>query len=221
MKTNPKAFSLIELLIAIAIIASLMALGFSGLNRLREGRLNAQCVGRLRGASAAVHLLVAENSGVFRSWARGDNLPNVRIWGDTVVLRKYTAKETLRCPAGADLYPVDHTGWYRNTYGFNMIDANGAPLQPKGGGQEYELRFAAVAEPAKHILLADSATLAFIRPGVRSETFRVNINKSTDGVQLRHFGRMNVAFMDGHIESLNREEASDYFPASVIYERNQ
>lgn len=221
MIARNKAFSLVELMVVIAVAGILAVILTATFQKVWESSLNTKCVNRLRTTASAVHMFVSENNGVFRSWARGNANTGSYVWGKSLVDGGLVSKETLRCPAGADKYPLNDGAWYHNTYGFNMIDANGDPMQPQGSGQDYQLRFASVAKPSGHIMLADSATLAFITPEVRSETFRVNINKSTDGVQLRHHGRINAAFMDGHIEALDRERALDFFDESVIYEDNK
>jgi len=221
MIARHKAFSLVEMIVVIAVVGILVVILVAGSQKVWESSLNVKCVNRLRTTASAVQIFVSENNGVFQSWARGNANTGSYVWGKSLVDRGLVTKEALRCPAGADKYPLDDGAWYHNTYGFNMIGSDGTPMQPQGSGQDYQLRFASVAKPSGHIILVDSATLAFITQEVRSETFRVNINKSTDGVQLRHHGRLNAAFMDGHIEALDRERALDFFDKSVVYEDNK
>jgi len=221
MRNTQRAFTLIELLVTITVTGLLAALLLSATQKMRMAGQNAQCVNNLRGAAAAVQMLASENNNVFRSWARGNNSTGSKIWGQQLLDDGFISqKKQLRCPSAADLYPLDNGAWYHNTYGFNMVKPDGTPTDPAGGGQTYELKLAAVPIPASRIMLVDTATLALVKPGVRSETFRVNINKSTDGVQLRHNNRLNAAFMDGHIEALNKERAKEFFKESIIYEAN-
>ncbi len=231
MKSCPKiclrrsgihAFSTLELLIVALIVAVLSVLAIPAFMTIRASNTSIRCVNHLRATGAALHSYVSERGSVFKSFARG-NTAEVSIWGLQLYSKGYLSDKSItRCPAGKSLRPLSDNAWYWNTYGFNMAAANGTPTPPgTADGLTFVLRFAAVDNFARRPMLVDSATATEFEPGARSETFRVNILKVSDGIQLRHKNKANVLFMDGHVEALSREEAQEYFNPLYIYDANQ
>lgn len=222
-RRGSSGFSLLEMIVVITVIVVLFALMFPLVKNVYAERENTQCMAYMRNAMIAIHSWVADSGGVFKTWARGDNSTGVGIWGWNLLRLGYIDNGALlRCPSGDSQFPLDNGAWYRNTYGVNMLDANGVPVSAAGGAQDYTLYLSQVVAPSQHIFLVDSATLAFIpdKPGKRSQTFRANMNRLTDGIHLRHSRRANVVFLDGHMESLNRERARDFFKDELIYEED-
>lgn len=223
LKTN-RGFTLLEILVSVGVIAILVILLTANLPRIVMAAKNAKCVSNVRGTSAAIHSLAADNGGVFRSFARGNSATGTAIWGKQLLDGGYISqKKMLRCPIAEDQYPLDSGSWYWNTYAFNMAQPDGTPTKAAGDGQTYELRLAGVERPSRQIMLWDSAALAFIpdKPGMRSETFRTNITGSTDGIQLRHNLRINAVFLDGHVEALDRDAAKEFISEKLIYGPNE
>jgi prepilin-type N-terminal cleavage/methylation domain-containing protein/prepilin-type processing-associated H-X9-DG protein len=58
-----RAFTLIELLIVLAVVALLAALLFGGMKRVTLGSQRAACASNMRQVGAAIHLYAAENNG--------------------------------------------------------------------------------------------------------------------------------------------------------------
>jgi len=219
-----KGFTLVEILVTIGVIAVLVVLLTASLPRVIAAVMNAKCVSNLRGTSAAIHSLAADNDGIFRSFARGSTATGSVIWGKQLLDGGYISqKKMLRCPVAEDQYPLDNGSWYWNTYAFNMAQPDGTPTKSVGNAQTYELRLASVARPSRQVMLWDSAALAFIpdKPGMRSETFRVNMTGSTDGIQLRHKSRVNAVFLDGRVEALDKDAAKEFIDEKLIYGPNE
>ncbi len=218
---RPNGFTLTELLLGIGVIAVLTALILPAISSARASSRAFRCAANQRSTGVLLHRLIADNNGEFRSFARGGNT-GTAIWGLTLQVRGYlTDPSSLRCPEGRSQYEITSASWAWNTYGFNMAAPDGQPTPPNGNAQTYTLRLAAIPDLARRPMLVDSATKAEIGPGIRSETFRVNIAKVSDGVQLRHRGKANILFMDGHAEALSREEAEEYFNPEYIYDANR
>lgn len=216
-----RAFTLLETLVVIGVIAVLVALIVPVFKRVHMQRTHAQCLAQIRASAMAVFARASDNGGVFKTWARGSESTGQLIWGADLFNRGYVdSKAILRCPGAECRYGLDDGAWYHNTYGVNMLKADGLPDIAAGAAQNYELRLSQVQDPSRHVFLVDSATRAFIpdKPGVRSQTFRANMEKLTDGIHLRHGGRANVVHLDGHMESLDRERANDLFKEDIIYD---
>lgn len=217
------AFTLTELLVTIAAVAALFALLFPALGSLRTSSLEVKCTSNLKATGIFIHSYVTDNNGIFDSFARGTGA-GAPIWGLGLYNKKYindATKSVLRCPAARNSRAITDPAWYWNTYGFNMAKPDGTPMAPAGTGQGYTIRFSSFTNFSQRVMLVDSATTAMFEPGVRSESFRVNILKVSDGVQLRHRNRANALFMDGHVEALDREEVKKHFNPEYIFDANQ
>lgn len=62
-RNTPKGFTLVELLIVIAIIAALIALLLPALNQVRQSAIQLQCLSRMKQLNTAVFLFANENGG--------------------------------------------------------------------------------------------------------------------------------------------------------------
>ena len=112
------AFTLIELLIVVAVIAALAAISFP-IGRKLIGQAHASaCTSNLRELGAAVNLYLIDNNNRFPNLVslKADiNDPDPSI--DTVLL-EYTggSTEVFRCPADdANLYPTSGTSYLWNS----------------------------------------------------------------------------------------------------------
>ncbi len=218
--SNRRAFSLGELLLALVVLAVLAMLAIPAFSHARRKSLDLQCLTHLRSSGVIVHRYIADHNGVFRSFLRGGNT-GMGIWG--LQLKHYGYLDDpsiLRCPAGESEFAIESNSWAWNTYAFNMAAPDGSLTPPAGNAQNYFLPLRAVQNPARRPMLVDSAKLAEMRPGVRSQTFRVNVAKVSDGIQLRHNAKANVLFMDGHAEALDHEAAKEWFNPEYIYDAN-
>src|SRR5438105_3121722 len=65
MRRNRKAFTLVELLVVIGIIALLMAILLPSLSKARENAIRVQCASNLRQWGQAYHQYANENKGCF------------------------------------------------------------------------------------------------------------------------------------------------------------
>lgn len=62
-KNNRSAFTLVEMLVCVAILAALMAIIFSVSGKMRERSLQAKCAGNLKNISAAWSSYIGDNAG--------------------------------------------------------------------------------------------------------------------------------------------------------------
>lgn len=85
------AYTLIEMLIAVAIIVIVIALTFPALQQARESAWNAQCQSNLHQIQTALGLYSTDNAGHFQR-----SLPTASNWA--VYVGSIRARSVLRCP---------------------------------------------------------------------------------------------------------------------------
>jgi prepilin-type processing-associated H-X9-DG protein/prepilin-type N-terminal cleavage/methylation domain-containing protein len=220
-------FTLIELLVVIAIIGILTAMIFPVFAKAREAARKSVCMSNLKQLSLAMLMYLQDNDSGFvpadspdmlRRW-HGARLatsdPFVAEWGP---LWEYYAHEGLKhCPSFS---PSDSDfGYDQGTggYGYNAQYVGGTPVFVEDAADLAAMCTPAkefvIADPARTVMLTDTAFLdcegylfeySFCEPPIgEAASARMpctcNLNPST---HFRHNGRANVAFCDGHVQSM-------------------
>jgi len=234
------AFTLIELLVVIAIIAILAALLLPALSRAKESGQSVKCMSNVRQLAMGMLMYVGDSGsypGLLQPPGRDFT---ILYWYDT--LKTYTLNEwsnaLYRCPSykGPTAAPI-HTNIARfsvGSYGYNAYADRSLAMNSPG------VRESDVRAPAEMIALGD-ATLSFVDFG-ESDAFPIPLppnpfvtglgvlskdgsirltpdpaNEARKAVRQRHRDRYNIAFCDGHLESLLHERL--YEPADAARRR--
>ena len=187
-RNNCKAFTLVEVLVVVAIGLVLIALIFPSISNMVERGHSARCVANLRQLGGGALALAAENSGSLpsamgQSWQnRIASILNIQLQQGVTPGEPKSAGTIFRCPnVGDDPVP-------QRSYGLNF------QLGDRVGSTDD--RLAAIAKPSKTVLLADSLNSSWL-------------NSSPNSLSYRHSGKTaNVFFVDGHVESLTREQVT-------------
>jgi prepilin-type processing-associated H-X9-DG protein/prepilin-type N-terminal cleavage/methylation domain-containing protein len=208
-----RAFTLLELLVVVAVIAIISALVFGGMKSARETAAAGKCLANLRFLAEANSRYAAEHDGQYCYAQEKSNL--VRWHGArTSVSEKFNPAEgplapylgrdgkVKECPAfqqhisGPDSFENGSGG-----YGYNAVYIGGTP-RDKWSGE----RVANVPRPERTLMFADTA---FAREGGLqeypfAEPFQwVAPNGRLAGalspsMHFRHKGKANVVWCDGH-----------------------
>jgi general secretion pathway protein G len=213
-----RAFTLVELLVAIALIAVLIGLLLSAIGRARQQADSVACLSNLRQLATAAHIYCDGNRGSFPMAYDLEFQPPLVIsvnWdfntirdtasGEVKVVpgllwAGQTNPKIQQCPSydgKSNTLADPYTGYNYNTsyIGHGAQESIVAPI-----------KIAQVRNAARCALFGDGQYSAgankFMRaplpnPGDAGFTFR---SAGTQG--FRHRGRTNVAFVDGHAESL-------------------
>ncbi|HWL51553.1 MAG TPA: H-X9-DG-CTERM domain-containing protein [Chthoniobacteraceae bacterium] len=197
-----QGLTLTEVLISIVIITFLGVLLFPVMRGAYESSRQAACVSQLRQISPIFHSYAAEHNGRVRFMRDGGGPMWYTELRNHANLTEQAAKKTFGCPK---MRWTDVGSWYcygmRLGYLTTLIkDDPGFPItRDEDDNGFYGFRLASVKDPARFFLMSDSST----KTGKQS--FRIADRKlySGGGVHLRHGGRANVLFLDGHVESLD------------------
>lgn len=232
MRLRPpiRAFTLVELLVVVAILGVLAALLVPGYKRTLDAANSSKCVSNLRQLSAGIAAYVSENNG---SYPQNYETEAGHCWD--VQIRNYvgvtseegiTAASTAKganvffCPAGK---PFTQTPNYLSRgYAYNQYVAK----------NQYGLgRVSGVAQPSKlGLLLEIYISLTWSPTYKESEQWYggadygncEEINRSNvwttvkPGLVYRHNKTMNVLFADGHVGQTIQNPAS-LFPKDVVW----
>lgn len=177
------AFTLIELLIVIAILAVLAALLLPVLSSAKERSRQTFCASNLRQIAMA-SVMFADDFETL-PWQAGDGLPVKAVGGDGTnyydLLLPYVLRPQLwLCPSTRD-HPGSHMSYHMNGF---LITSSG--LNPS-----------AIQSPATTLLIGEGSRgarwdRAYLRPDQEGGYLY-------DKPQLQHRGGGNATFADGHV----------------------
>lgn len=179
------AFSLVELLVVIALIAILAALLLPALSQAKERGKRAACVSNLRQIGLATQLYADETKSYPPAW-----VDSTSRWMDLLKAQLPKASGVYLCPSDPKRIAVT---WDTNiflSYGVNTF---------RFGGQDacfwYPVKATRVSQPSTTIIYADCTPGKYYCGGGSSFT-----NPVVD-VDYRHPKRSFVAaYCDGHVE---------------------
>ncbi|MEM0965348.1 MAG: type II secretion system protein [Verrucomicrobiota bacterium] len=199
---NKKAFTVIELLTVIAVIAVIGAILIPIVGRSRDSANQAKSVANLRQIGLAIQSYVNDNGGKYpEAWHYGDKgKPWCRAIEPYVGMESDGTKPNnlFRCPA---LEEDQHHGW--SDYGYNENLGVGKP-----DDRGVSASAANILEPSKTVLVGDAANLETGQGAWVYQALQYARGwQTTNNVpHFRHNGMANFVFLDNHAESLTQEE---------------
>lgn len=203
------AFTLMELIVVIAIIAILAGLLFPVVHRAKEEAKRIKCMSNLRQMVLAAHLYAFDH---------GDELPPAYIrdfsTGETITWESVlweigTQFQIQQCPSfrGDAMWEGDmYAGYnYNSSYIGGRILKNGDTILP---GSTCSATLGDIKSPSRTALFGDGEYESGANKFMRSPypgSLDADASLATAGTQgFRHRGRTNVGFADGHVESLRK-----------------
>lgn len=219
--TKPAGFSLIEVLVALTILAILALFILQTTSHFRARAHESHCLNNLRtiGATLFIYagdhnheigLLTYESAGTSVHWLnylRGEVYNHSRLTSSSPRGPNYIDDISVSvCPAFTPfINPLPGTTAAHNRiYGAlsrTGFESNPAIFVPEGKAPYSKiLRLNAVDLPSEHILLGDS-----LHAANQWQIYLMNANAANYGVHLRHRGKANVLFASGHVETASPE----------------
>lgn len=227
-KARRAAFSLIELLVAVAATALLAAILIPALPAAKAAAEGAVCRSNLRQLAAA-NLAYAADHGRYVAAAADIEGANSTRWhgvrsggtfdGAQGPLAPYlggggASAWVRRCPG----FRPDAAGFEASCggYGYNALGVGSELCLPTGGGQTVGMRPGALAHPAQTVMFADAAYMQ--GNGAKAKLIEYSFAEPPrfagggtpwPTIHFRHRGKANVAWADGHVtaEILDRTGA--------------
>jgi prepilin-type processing-associated H-X9-DG protein len=228
-----RAFTLVDLLVVMAIVAILAGLLLPALSRSKAAGKSAKCLSNLRQMTIAAHLYIGDNADSYPSayynaqvngvtWSYNwdfttiESNPSRVIPG--VLWQGLGAEKIQQCPAfsgAADWLSDPYTGYNYNTSYIGHGQAESIPAPAKGGDVRHTAQTALFGD-GQYSQGADKFMRApWPNPGDQ------NFSGRWAGTQgFRHLQRSNTAFCDGHAESLrscfttNQDGAANVAPGT-------
>jgi prepilin-type N-terminal cleavage/methylation domain-containing protein/prepilin-type processing-associated H-X9-DG protein len=232
------AFTLVELLVVIGIIAVLIAVLLPTLHRAREAANRIQCGSNLRQIAMAFVMYANENSGSFPAFASNGNTSRQRQWDwihwqpgrqfEDGAIMPYLGSanpQVFRCPSDdVEAHKIVQAGSSNDRYRFSY--AMNRYMDTSGLGGSQVRRFTQVRNSSEKILLVeedertiDDGRWEPIVPGsnVNFLALRHDLRRELpDSPSVPSMAvlpnaerRGNAAFVDGHVEYITRRMAHD------------
>ncbi len=197
---NREAFSLMELLIAVGVIAVLAALLVPGMNSARESAKTAKSSSNLKQLGAAMHLYINDNNGMLPR-ADGTDADGGQDWRRRCV--PYGGSHRLPEPNQSQnpvmINPAGVSPEYgptsvKSSYCMNgNLQLNPPPPPGQSIGPIYAIPLVKVETPSKTVLFGDSKYAA------RAMNFAHLAYRNN------HKTTATVVFVDGHVASVKEE----------------
>ena len=234
-KTNT-GFTLIELLVVISIIALLMAIVTPALSRARCCAKRIICSTRMKQISLAFTNYGIDNDGKIITASKIMTASNPWIWallpyidGDEDAIDTWDSPAKLWfCPCDKDPYPLgysphemEYTSYALNGF-YQGVSSGGVwgrktpeiRVGPAGG-----YKYANIRHGSDCMLMAETSYYGQIYDldNDKLSDYRLDDyghHRNTSGFY--HDGRMNVMFVDGHIDSVKGIDADEVEPPQTI-----
>jgi len=199
-----RAFTLVELLVVVGVIALLIALLMPALRGARQAAMQLECAANMRQWTTALHVYVDENNGSLPRRGQGgqptSKLDRPTDWFNALppIMRMKSYQQLASdaqiphsgdrsiwvCPAAVS----DGPGPYYFSYSMNMGLSTWSTTTPD--------KITSVASWSTFVFMGEG-------PGAYCAVWPVEADFSPVA---RHRGKMNVSFLDGHVAAMRAGE---------------
>lgn len=206
-----RAFTLVELLVVISIVALLAAVMLPVLGRVREGGRRTTCASNLRQLGLAFQQYMQDNRrypmpGEYQKWADGGHWVTGGLVS-TGLPKNFTDAEKGLADPSSFVYVTDHVAYPDKGAIFPYVKSTVVYTCPSAPDVDKKklsysmncalagLGEARLRKPAEIVLLVDEGET--VNDGY---FWAFNSASSTDSLMTRHNGGGNILFADGHVK---------------------
>ena len=224
--TTRIAFTLIELLITIAIIAILASMMLPALNKARVSAYTATCTSNMKQIGLAMMLYVDDNDGYYAPWKMGAGTNNHWRWTAMLVKNYNVSGYTFMCPARPDHMVGDvpsNRALWKKAKEINIADTQYFWTFPSYGYNVFYIgdtwfdspvprpapaKASKIKNSSSTIMFGESASMERNQPGRKdSGSYVIYANPYDPGsgpvVRPVHERKCIISWADGHASSLN------------------
>lgn len=226
-----RGFALIEIVVATLIVLVLGALILGTLQKTRARALSSQCQSNLRQIGRAMHLYAVEHNGEigllgyygyanssvtwlnFLTGSVGSNYRKIsrnsgKIYLEDASMSLCPGEEPYLnpLPEQTTTHGYIYGALYRQADDPSALNISRDPNNPEDSpaAMTKVVSMSRMEQPSNHLFLADSYALSSLNRS-HSQIYLIDPNSSGRGVHLRHNGRANGLFADGHVEAMEGE----------------
>ncbi len=217
-----RAFTLIELMVVVAILGLLISILLPAMGQAREAANAAKCLANMRNMGLATMLYANDNDEQLPTAGLSHGGHNVDEQGSWLhLLEPYCGDQLLyRCPSDHSIHfdiPLQEGGRLRQvSYATNYyLDPEFASASPQYRGLNVLSR---IKRPAKVVFICELVEAGEFAAAdhIHANQWIIDpVNKPAEQVATeRHSGRSNYAFLDGHAETLSLHEVYQFDSAN-------
>lgn len=200
-----RAFTLVEILVVVAVMGVLAALLFAAFQRARESGRRAVCQSNLKQMAAAMQLYLQDNGGKFPVASTTTVTGGVTssIEWDAALLPYLSSRKLFECPSVPTPRPSDTPLDYQLGRDINeWIDANPSTTLQGHWVPQHETQF---SQSAATELFEEQSVLD---DGVPLTGRPIQTSCGTQFMVNLHFDGSNLAYLDGHVKWISADEAA-------------
>ena len=201
-------FTLVEILVVIAIIGVLAALLFAVFSRVREKGRSASCQNNLHQIALAMQQYVGDNDGAFPPIFSVENegAANEKTTEWDGMLQPYIKSRAIfYCPTNKAESSWVYTGGNIAGYAYNNVDLNRLDKKAKIFSGQHESHFDALSD------VVVNYDFPIWNGGGGSEMEMMEASCGPQPLIDLHSGGANFSYGDGHVKWLSSQQAGELF----------